>query len=166
MSGGVLAPYLRILVGWRRASWTTRLAIVRLGLVMGAIEVALRALPLERVARLVGATLRSADREGSAPSQSASQPWPESAESAAATVVLRHWPFGNTCLRESLLFAHLLRDHQPVLRIGVARRGADFHAHAWLEVAGVARGTGHADFTPMQPQAAPLLNPGKKRPGS
>ncbi len=164
--GTVLSPYLRIFLGWHRASWTTRLAILRLGVVMAAIEIALRALPLDRVARLAGATLRDAGREGSDLRPPASKPWPESAQSTAAMVVLRNWPFGNTCLRESLLFAHLLRDRRPILRIGVARAGADFHAHAWLEVAGVPRGTGHADFTPMQAQGAPLLSPGKKRPGS
>jgi len=49
--------------------------------------------------------------------------------------VMRRWPFcEGTCLRQSLIVGFALRRHSPRLRLGVARPGAGFGAHAWLDV--------------------------------
>jgi hypothetical protein len=55
----------------------------------------------------------------------------------AVRLVLGRWPFGSTCLRQSLVLGHRLRRLEPVLVVG-ARRAPDesFAAHAWLVVAG------------------------------
>jgi hypothetical protein len=47
------------------------------------------------------------------------------------------WPLGaGPCLRESLVLGHLVRDREPVLRLGVARHGHRMRAHAWVEIDG------------------------------
>jgi hypothetical protein len=51
--------------------------------------------------------------------------------------VLRHWPFGDTCLRQALVGGHRLRRLNPTLHVGVAKQGGEVRAHAWLVVAGV-----------------------------
>ncbi|WP_158602897.1 lasso peptide biosynthesis B2 protein [Jiangella rhizosphaerae] len=51
--------------------------------------------------------------------------------------VLRHWPFGDTCLRRALVSGHVLRRRRPVLRVGVAKIEGRIQAHAWLEIDGV-----------------------------
>lgn len=51
--------------------------------------------------------------------------------------LMRIWPLGaGPCLRESLVLGHLIRDRDPVLRIGVARHGYRMRAHAWIELDG------------------------------
>ncbi len=45
------------------------------------------------------------------------------------------WPLSKgPCLRRSLVAGHLLRRHHPAIRLGVAGRGDDVLAHAWLEI--------------------------------
>ena len=63
-------------------------------------------------------------------------------------------PFTTTCLTKSLVLGWTLaRLGMPVrLRVGVARRAGDLHAHAWLEsngepIAGLDAG---ADYTPLR----------------
>jgi hypothetical protein len=52
-------------------------------------------------------------------------------------LVMRHWPFGDTCLRRCLVLGSRLRRLHPVLRIGVALNAdGSFRAHSWLEVGG------------------------------
>lgn len=59
------------------------------------------------------------------------------------------------CLRRALVLGRLLRDLDPVLRIGVARSAESFEAHAWLEVQGTAIAEGHdsiqSTFVPLRP---------------
>jgi hypothetical protein len=59
------------------------------------------------------------------------------------------------CLRRALVLGRLLREFDPVLRIGVARGADKFEAHAWLEVDGrvIAEGSGSVDgaFVPLRP---------------
>jgi hypothetical protein len=53
--------------------------------------------------------------------------------------VVAIWPLGaGPCLRESLTLGSLLRGHDPLLRLGVARHGERIRAHAWVEIDGVA----------------------------
>jgi hypothetical protein len=45
------------------------------------------------------------------------------------------WPLSKgPCLRRSLVAGHLLRHHHPAIRLGVAGRGDEVLAHAWLEI--------------------------------
>jgi hypothetical protein len=50
------------------------------------------------------------------------------------------------CLRRSLVMGHVLRRHDPVLRIGVRRTDGGFAAHAWVEVAGEAVEAGAEEY--------------------
>lgn len=50
------------------------------------------------------------------------------------------------CLRRSLVMGHVLRRHDPVLRVGVRRTDDGFAAHAWVEVAGEAVEAGVEDY--------------------
>ncbi|MCU1459179.1 MAG: hypothetical protein JWL73_3271 [Actinomycetia bacterium] len=56
-----------------------------------------------------------------------------------ARIVLRRWPFGDTCLRRALVIGNRLATLRPELVIGVRpttnERGVD--AHAWLRIQGV-----------------------------
>jgi hypothetical protein len=54
-------------------------------------------------------------------------------------MLMRHWPFGDRaglCLRRSLLLGWVLRDRDPLLRVGVGRIDGTVTAHAWLEFEG------------------------------
>src|SRR5699024_8870930 len=89
-----------------------------------AVEVGLRVLPLPRTARLFGAPLR----QGPAPP--AAEPRPARLgvrgrrRARAVQRVMRHWPFGDTCLRHALVAGQRLRRSSPELVVGVARPGA------------------------------------------
>lgn len=63
--------------------------------------------------------------------------------------VMRHWPFAEgTCLRQSLMLGRVLKDHNPLLRIGVQGQNREIVAHAWLELDGVALG-GRDGYLPL-----------------
>lgn len=51
--------------------------------------------------------------------------------------LLRHGPFNGTCLRRAIVGGYLLRRHDPILRIGVAKSDGVVSAHAWIDVGGV-----------------------------
>lgn len=57
---------------------------------------------------------------------------------AAVRRVAGWWPLGRgPCLREALVLGRLLPHLNPQLRLGVARRGGEMVAHAWVDVDGV-----------------------------
>ncbi|WP_250447386.1 lasso peptide biosynthesis B2 protein, partial [Actinotalea sp. C106] len=60
--------------------------------------------------------------------------------------VLDRGPFNGTCLRQSLLLAHLLRHRDPVLRVGVAKVDGAVRAHAWIEIDGASLDPTRSDF--------------------
>lgn len=100
-----------------------------------AAELAVRVLPLRTAARLAGAHLVLDE------SVAARDAWAEltPAERERCTLALRvagRRPFRATCLRRSLLLAHLLRRRRPALRLGVTKKGGAVAAHAWLEIDG------------------------------
>lgn len=61
---------------------------------------------------------------------------PERRAVRAVRRVLRHWRWGDTCLRRALATGYVLRHRSPALRIGVAKRDGVVTAHAWLEIDG------------------------------
>lgn len=140
--------FLRMARSVSAVPWKRRMSLLRTALVMSLIEIGLRTMPLPRVAAMAGA--RFGGPPGKPRGRDPRKADPDSIW--AATVILRHWPHA-TCLRESLLFAHLLREKRPILRIGVAAT-KPMRAHAWLEVEGEVRGFGHVDFAALHP-----LNP-------
>jgi Transglutaminase-like superfamily len=53
------------------------------------------------------------------------------------------------CLRRSLVLGFLLREHAPLLRIGVQRDSdQNLRAHAWIDVGGLAVDAG-SDFVSL-----------------
>jgi hypothetical protein len=70
----------------------------------------------------------------------------------AVDLVFTVWRFGpaGDCLRRSLVTGHLLRELDPVLRIGVRRDGDRLRAHAWIEARGVAIDSDPSGFVPLE----------------
>ena len=101
------------------------------------VEVGLRTMRLPRLARTLGTPLAV---DGFDPLVD-----PEGAELLPAWAlrrvhsawrVLRHWPFGDTCLRQALVCGFLVRRLRPALQLGVAKVDGEVRAHAWLVVGG------------------------------
>ena len=101
------------------------------------VEVGLRTTTLPRLARALGTPL-AVDGFGAYAEQAegaALPPWAVD-RIEAAWRVLRHWPFGDTCLRQALVCGRLLRRLRPALQLGVAKVDGEVRAHAWLVVSG------------------------------
>lgn len=98
-----------------------------------AVEIGLRTLSLPRTARLFGAPLRTTEPP-TAPQVRGAHLGPRGRRQARAVQrVMRHWPFGDTCLRHALVAGHRLRRFDPELVVGVAKIDGEIRAHAWLE---------------------------------
>lgn len=110
--------------------------VAALGLAV-LVEVGLRVATLPRLARALGTPLAVDGSDAYAGSIGAS-PLPDWAvrRMNAASRVLRHWPFGDTCLRQALVCGWLLRGLRPALQLGVAKVDGEVQAHAWLVVGG------------------------------
>ena len=104
--------------------------------IIGIVELLIRWLPLPRLCRILGVPLNLAPaRVGAAP-LSVDELSPLARRQVRCTGrVADVWPFSHgPCLRRSLVAGHLLRRHDPALRLGVAGTGDDVSAHAWLEI--------------------------------
>ncbi|GAB3254600.1 hypothetical protein GCM10027448_21830 [Nocardioides dilutus] len=101
------------------------------------VEVGLRTTSLPRLARALGTPLAVDGFDGYA-EPAAATPLPLWAvrRMHAAQRVLRHWPFGDSCLRQALVSGRLVRRLSPALQLGVAKVDGEVHAHAWLVVGG------------------------------
>ena len=102
------------------------------------VEVGLRLTTLPRLARLLGAplTVDGLDVYADTSTPRFVMPGRAALRLRASRRVLRHWPFGDTCLRQALVGGALLRRYGPVLQLGVAKMDGDVRAHAWLVVGG------------------------------
>jgi hypothetical protein len=143
--------------GWRllqmpRVKRRERLRVLATAVV---VEVGLRVMPLDRLAKALGTPLSTSTR-GSEPSAGDAVPDEQVLRHARVVdAVLARAPFGNTCLRRALVLGHLLRGHGPVLRIGAARGSNGAEMHAWLEINGCALGNEDGRFVPLrQPTSA------------
>jgi hypothetical protein len=113
------------------------------------VEAGLRTMPLPRLARLLGAPLDVS--ELTAPAGRPELGPGELRRERAALRVLRHWPWGDTCLRRALVVGGRLRRLHPVLRVGVAKMDGRVCAHAWLEIDGASLDpSGAATFLPLR----------------
>jgi hypothetical protein len=109
--------------------------VAALGLAL-VVEVGLRTTTLTRLARALGTPLAVDGFEPYAEGSGALLPAWGVARMNATRRVLRHWPFGDTCLRQALVCGWLLRRLGPELQLGVARVDGAVKAHAWLVVSG------------------------------
>lgn len=129
---------------------------VDLGRTLGAfllaavVEVGLRTLRLPRLSRLLGVPLDTAARREPDDVGTVVVPHRARRRLAATRRALKYWPFGDSCLRVALVGGFLVRDLDPVLRIGVAKHDGEVKAHAWLEVGGLSLDPGAVDFAPVE----------------
>ena len=101
------------------------------------VEVGLRLTTLPRLARALGTPLAVDDLDAYAERADAVLlPRWAVLRMNAARRVLRHWPFGDTCLRQALVCGWLVRRLRPALQLGVAKVDGQVRAHAWLIVSG------------------------------
>jgi transglutaminase superfamily protein len=124
------------LAAFARRTPRQRRAILRMLPALIRIETTLRSTPVPVLAARLGVSFEEPTgppRLGN-PALSAR----ESSEVEAATLLLERWPVDARCLRRSLLIGHALRARSPVLRIGAAKHDGSIHAHAWIEVDGLA----------------------------
>lgn len=115
---------------------------------MAVVEVALRLLPLPRMATWMGCPLATLEPASTSVERPRLRPW-ERRRLLLLDALCRRWPFGDgPCLRQALVAGRILRHHHPALRIGAAFADADVIAHAWLEVGALQLGRSD-DFTTL-----------------
>ncbi len=105
------------------------------------VEIGLRVTTLPRLGRVLGVSIATGSTGAASAEQQPSAamrclPARARRQVAATRRVLRHWPFGDTCLRQALISGQRLRRFQPRLHIGVARIDGELRAHAWLVIRG------------------------------
>jgi hypothetical protein len=101
------------------------------------VEVGLRTTTLPRLARALGTPLAVNGFDAYAdPADAVLLPDWAVLRMHAVRRVLRHWPFGDTCLRQALVCGAMVRRLRPALQLGVAKVDGDVRAHAWLVVGG------------------------------
>ncbi|HEY0868780.1 MAG TPA: lasso peptide biosynthesis B2 protein, partial [Acidothermaceae bacterium] len=105
--------------------------------VAAAVEIGLRTMKLPVLARLSGTPLRDDDGTPLREADRLGLPPRLVVRMRAVRRVMRHWPFGTSCLRLALVSGQRIRSVQPVLRVGVMKDADGVRAHAWLEVDGV-----------------------------
>ncbi|CAM3430093.1 lasso peptide biosynthesis B2 protein [Occultella aeris] len=102
-------------------------------------ELGLRTAGLPRLARAFGTPLRTEEPTRAESAHPAGPPVLDDRarrQVRATRRVMRHWPFGDTCLRQALISGALLRRLGPELLVGVAKIDGQVRAHAWLEING------------------------------
>ena len=158
-----------MLVGKLQTAWrmptAARAAAVQALCVAPLVELGVRCLPLTSVCRWLGievldATPGASDTEGSSNELDGAIRRAQ----RATDLALRNWGYPRNCLRRALVTGHLLRRHQPSLRIGVRRRSDRCEAHAWLTIGHlcVDLSNGVAEFQELnRPRARTHAEPGR-----
>lgn len=103
------------------------------------VEIGLRTTTLPRLAARLGIHLVPEHEDAPMPSMTQAEPdlTPRARRQFRSSLrVIRHWPFGDTCLRRTLVSGQRLRRYEPALQIGVARIDGSLRIHAWLEIQG------------------------------
>jgi hypothetical protein len=117
-------------------------ALLSVGATAVVVEVGLRVTTLPRLARLLGCPLALEERSWEADPADAGPlairrlPAASARRVRATRRILRHWPFGDTCLRQALISGAQLRRLHPTLHVGVAKSAGEVRAHAWLVIDG------------------------------
>lgn len=111
--------------------------MIAAGITAVVVEIGIRTVGLPRLSAVLGAPLLAASGNGSGPD---APTWilttSERRRVRATRRIMRHWPFGDTCLRQALVSGSLLRRRSPALVVGVARIDGEIRAHAWLRIDG------------------------------
>lgn len=138
--------------GWRALPPPERAILARLLLGLPLVSLSLRVLDYKRTRRLVEWLTRHPHR------RNATHDDVRTADRLAelAATAGHHGMVHATCLRQALLVYGMLRRRglQPELKLGVRREGADFAAHAWVELSGQRLAQSDVVFAPFdQPPA-------------
>ena len=111
------------------------------------VEVSLRTTDLRTTARRLGVSLPAfvpqppvTEHDEGLPAWAGRRGW-------VAVRLMRRWPFGDTCLRRSLVLGQRLAVLHPQLHLGVTKEDGALKAHAWLEVGGLVLDTEHTRFS-------------------
>jgi hypothetical protein len=104
--------------------------------VLVVVELLIRWVSLPRLSRMLGVRVNLAPvRPEVAPFPIEELPARDRRRLRCTRRVADAWPLSKgPCLRRSLVAGHLLRQHRPAVRLGLAGRGDDVLAHAWLEI--------------------------------
>lgn len=144
------APGRRRRLGAQHSMVVSLATLVHATAVAVAIELGIRFLPLPTMAKVLGVALKPAPVASAAPPTTFDLTDRQKHAVRLARALMRRWPWGaGTCLRQSLVIAHLLRVREPMLRLGVRREGGIVEAHAWVEVPGMTN-TGGQGFEPFE----------------
>lgn len=112
------------------------LTTIRALLTLVAVEATIRWIPLPRLARLLGVRFDLTPTTSQAAPMAIDSLPMESRRALRSTRRVTRWsPFySGPCLRRSLVAAHLVRDLDPAVRIGIAGDADRLRAHAWIEI--------------------------------
>lgn len=99
-------------------------------------ELGLRTVGLPLLSRVFGTPLSTVEDQPRASSATKPLSPAHRRRVRASLRVMRHWPFGDTCLRQALVAGAMVRSRGPELVLGVAKRDGEIRAHAWLEIDG------------------------------
>jgi hypothetical protein len=104
--------------------------------VLALVEMSIRWVPLPRLTRLLGLRLNFAPARRDVEQLDESElPAVAQRQLRCARRVADVWPFSKgPCLRRSLVAGHLLRRHDPAVRLGTIGAGESLTAHAWIEI--------------------------------
>ena len=120
---------------WRALSWSDRSRLILMMLLgLPAMSASLRLFGYVRTRQwLERGSESAARREPSATDLVAAEDL-----GSLAAIAGRNGPISATCLRQSLLIYWLLRRRglQPELKLGARKQAGQFHAHAWVVLAG------------------------------
>jgi hypothetical protein len=117
------------------------------------VEVGLWISTLPRLTKLLGIRFAADSDDRDQPTEQVPDVAPEwfRRRSAAVHRVLRHWPFGDTCLRRALILGQRIRQLDPMLVIGIRHdEHGKLAAHAWLTVGGVALDALAEHYAPLR----------------
>jgi hypothetical protein len=128
-----------------------------LAVLLAGVEVSLRFVAVDRVARRLGLRFLETPSDSVAERVQLRLTIAERRWVNNVGRIVRRWPWDASCLRRSLLLGWVLRRRAPVLMVGVRRDGEAIAAHAWVRIDGV-------DLDPAAGQyaafAAPTGSPG------
>ena len=140
----------RKLLATRRLTVAGLATLIHVMAVAVVVELGLRFLSLPVLARVLGVALKAAPARLAARRAGFDLTDRQRHTVHLARRLMRHWPWGaGTCLRQSLVIAHLLRALEPTLRLGVRREDGIVEAHAWVEVPGMIN-TGGQGFQALE----------------
>jgi len=104
------------------------LSLAHATLVVTAVEIGLRTLPVPTLSRLLGIEIGLGRGHSANGAKAASGP-------SVVRIERAHRALGipSTCLRQALAQGFILRDLKPVLRFGSEEVAGQLHHHAWVD---------------------------------